>query len=331
MKQLLLYSIVASVVWPGGACGQSSEVPATQIVAKEKQEEPLSLAEFESHLKQYSDQLAQLAQNPAAAGEIRKSLPEQWSVKVDTATAKVPSDELRQSLAELQRGGDAGQSGLQKAKEWLDRTTLAAQQLSAGSRPVGADRARQELAKVYARSEFRGLNGPGVFDQWLARAERWIEKQMERILRSIHVPPRFGRVLIWPVLALALGVLAYLVWRLLRDSTATPIPQFDTETPEIDPAWLKEALAMAERGEYREAVHLGYWAAITRLEHRQLLKRDRTRTPRESLRQLESHPAERGILREQTVRLERIWYGCREATPNDWTNALSELREIGCL
>jgi hypothetical protein len=101
--------------------------------------------------------------------------------------------------------------------------------------------------------------------------------------------------------------------------------------PEKVRYWWREAVAAADRGDFREAVHCGYWAAITRLEERQLIPEEKTRTPREYLRMLETHPVERGILKEQTTRLERIWYGCREATAADWSNARLELEKMGCV
>ena len=35
---------------------------------------------------------------------------------------------------------------------------------------------------------------------------------------------------------------------------------------DIQRRWLQDALAAAERDDYREAIHCGYWAGVTRLE-----------------------------------------------------------------
>ena len=47
--------------------------------------------------------------------------------------------------------------------------------------------------------------------------------------------------------------------------------------------WLKDAQAMAAKGQWREAIHFIYWASIARLESRRLWPADRARTPREYL------------------------------------------------
>jgi hypothetical protein len=78
-------------------------------------------------------------------------------------------------------------------------------------------------------------------------------------------------------------------------------------------------------------VHCAYWAAVVHLETLGVLKRDRARTPRESLRLLDRHPNEQNLLREFTRRFELIWYGYRPASASDWSEARSHLEKMGCL
>jgi hypothetical protein len=47
--------------------------------------------------------------------------------------------------------------------------------------------------------------------------------------------------------------------------------------------WLEDARKAAAAGQWREAIHFVYWAAISRLESRRLWPADRARTPREYL------------------------------------------------
>jgi hypothetical protein len=106
----------------------------------------------------------------------------------------------------------------------------------------------------------------------------------------------------------------------------------EVAAPSDDPRqWARDALAAADRGDYREAVHCAYWAAVVHLETLGVLKRDRARTPRESLRSLDPHPNEQDLLREFTRRFELIWYGYRPASANDWSEARSHLEKMGCL
>jgi hypothetical protein len=62
-----------------------------------------------------------------------------------------------------------------------------------------------------------------------------------------------------------------------------------------------------------------------------LLKRDRARTPRESLHLLERNPVEQKLLREFTRHFELIWYGYRPASAQDWSDARAHLEKMGCL
>src|ERR1035441_9342535 len=47
--------------------------------------------------------------------------------------------------------------------------------------------------------------------------------------------------------------------------------------------WLADARRAAAAGQWREAIHFVYWAAISRLESKRLWPADRARTPREYL------------------------------------------------
>lgn len=332
MKKPVYWAVAALLLYASGAQGQATgnSAPVGSTI-DQRATDILTLPDFHSRLKQYEEQLSGAERDSSAAGELRKSLPEKWRVQVDKGSAEISSEELRRDVAEMQRGGEQAASGARKAKSWLDRAIVEAEELESGKHAVDAERKDKEIEKIFARVEFKGLSGPSWMDQWSARVGRWIEREIERLFSAIHLPAQFGSVLIWPVIVITVAALAFLAWRVLRDQSVAILPEVTQDTTAPDRAWLKEAMAAAQRGEYREAVHRGYWAAIARLEQRQILTSDRTRTPRESLRLLESHPTERGILREQTVRLERLWYGCREATGDDWTAALAELRQIGCL
>ncbi|HEY6465386.1 MAG TPA: DUF4129 domain-containing protein, partial [Candidatus Acidoferrales bacterium] len=95
--------------------------------------------------------------------------------------------------------------------------------------------------------------------------------------------------------------------------------------------WVRDAVAAADSGDYREAVHCAYWAAVARLEELKFLRRDRSRTPRESLRLLSAHTDERTSLQKMTGHFELIWYGYRPASAADWSEAKLLLEKCGCL
>ncbi|MBS1842125.1 MAG: DUF4129 domain-containing protein [Acidobacteria bacterium] len=303
-------------------------VNAEEAPAKES----IDLSAYEGLLKQYSERIQSAKDDPAEIGRIGKSLPKSWNVQAGNVNIFVYTDDLRRACEEGERVGDGKKEAANSAERRLQMMLRAAEDLERETKDAQGERAHQELNKVFARSEFSKLNGPSFLDQWNARVARWLERLAEKVFSSLHVPPTLGKIVFWPVLVIAFLALGYLALRMLEGRAIAVAPIAETK-PVTEEArfWLKEALAAAERGNYREAVHCGYWAAITQLEDRRLLSQDRTRTPREYLHMLDAHPVERGILREQTTRLERIWYACREATAADWSNARLELEKMGCI
>jgi hypothetical protein len=89
--------------------------------------------------------------------------------------------------------------------------------------------------------------------------------------------------------------------------------------------WLADARRAAAAGEWREAIHFVYWAAISRLESRlgsgRLWPADRARTPREYLALVAADDPRRAGLATLTGSFERTWYGGRTAGESDYLQA----------
>jgi hypothetical protein len=94
--------------------------------------------------------------------------------------------------------------------------------------------------------------------------------------------------------------------------------------------WLAEAQDAAAHGDWREAVHLSYWAGISFLEQRGMWRPDKARTPREYLRLLSSASEYRDALSTLTREFEVIWYGYKEASPESYSETLAHLEALGC-
>jgi Domain of unknown function (DUF4129) len=151
-------------------------------------------------------------------------------------------------------------------------------------------------------------------------------------LRYLHISKKMGNTIAWGVIFLAVVSLFYAVYNWLSRTAKQERFRAEVE-PLVSDArqWVLEALAAADRGNFREAIHCAYWASVSHLEDMRVLPRDRSRTPRESLQILEHHLAEKSSLQAMTHRFELIWYGYRPASVGDWAGAKELMEKLGCL
>lgn len=180
---------------------------------------------------------------------------------------------------------------------------------------------------VLAGKEFRNLQEQTVQDSVLEKFARWLNHLFANVgflkVRSAWI----GRVLVWGFI---LGVCVALVYSLIRlerrwrvrltpDDDHMPAP--GAASARDWQLWLEDARRAAEKGEWREAIHFVYWAAISRLESRRLWPADRARTPREYLALVAEEDPRRPGLSQLTSTFERFWYGGREAVEGDYKAA----------
>jgi hypothetical protein len=289
----------------------------------------LDARSYESEL----DRIAESIKHPDQIPELRKSLPRAWPVQVGDKSIQVPTDWLASDLKKLEedparyafvsRAASSRLGAMRKAAEGLERGTAS---------PVNLDAAHTQLDKILSGREFGTAHGPSQLDLLKARIARWLSEQIYKLLLRLHLGAKAGNALAWIIVGLAFLALCYLVWKTLSPTTRKRETSAETGKESDDPReWARDALAAADRGDYREAVHCAYWAAVVHLETLGVLKRDRARTPRESLRLLDPHPNEQNLLSEFTRRFELIWYGYRPASASDWSEARSHLEKMGCL
>lgn len=207
----------------------------------------------------------------------------------------------------------------------------------AAPKPAASDspritEAKAKLNEILNRAEFRADTGPSALEMWRARINRWIFEHLIALLRWLHISQKTGNYLAWGLILAAAVVLFYVLYRWLSKNEGKAEFVAPAEPVASDARqWLADAQTAAERGDYREAIHSGYWACVARLEDLRMLARDRARTPRESLRLLEEHPKEKGFLQTVTGSFELIWYGYRPASREDWARTREQLEGMGCL
>jgi Domain of unknown function (DUF4129) len=322
LRRMLLPALVGCVVF----------LTATTR-AQTSQNQPQMARELD--LPAYQAELARCAasiKRPEEISRLRRSLPPAWRVRTDETRIEVSTEWLTSALQKLERDPAESASRLRDIDVRLAAMRQAAMELETGSNETSPKDSRADLEKILRRREFRGMQGPSQMELLKTRILRWIAERIYRLFSRLHLGSTTGNVLAWIVVGLAFLTLCYWVWQSLSRSTHLPETPPDGPIDSTDSRmWAKDAVAAAERGDYREAVHSAYWAAVVHLEVLGLLKSDRARTPRESLCLLDPHPQEQKLLREFTRHFELIWYGYRPASADDWSDARTHLEKMGCL
>jgi tetratricopeptide (TPR) repeat protein len=310
----------------------STSALAQRANARVPQNPPLSqefdLPSYEAELDRYAAEI----KRPETIPQLRASLPRIWFVRTTEGRMDISTAWLAQRLEKLENDPVKSNALVSQIGTRLAAMRESAKELEAASQQPSADSAREQYKKIMQRSEFAGQQGPSQWDRMWDKIGQWISDQFLKLMRALHLGRASGNVLAWIVVGLAFLALSYFVYRNLEGRARLP-ESANEASPDLSDSrqWARDALAAAERGDYREAVHCAYWASIVRLESLGLLKRDRARTPRESLRLLDPHPSEQKILSEFTRHFELIWYGYRPASAQDWSDARAHLEKMGCL
>ena len=139
--------------------------------------------------------------------------------------------------------------------------------------------------------------------------------------------------MIYTIIGCALLVILLWTWRRLRGRREEPAPR---EIVPFAPSarswrlWLAEARSLGQQQDWRNAVHMAYWAGISFLEENGAWKPNRARTPREYLRLVGTRTPKYPPLAALTRQLEVVWYGYSDAGEPDFNEALAQLEKLGC-
>jgi Domain of unknown function (DUF4129) len=305
----------------------SSTVVVRPLLGTSRVDVELDLSAYIVELDRCAESVRQ-GQNLA---QLRESLPNNWIVQTEQSRVVVPTDWLASQLLRAEHDSGQSKTVLREVRRRLAAMRQSATDMERASPQAGPQSAHTQLDKILQRREFAGADGPSQSELWAERIGRWITERILRLFSLLHVGRTTGNVITWAIVALALGFFCYWVWKnIFRARRSEPAQTRESATEELR-QWARDAFAAADRGDYREAVHCAYWATIVHLESLGLLRRDHSRTPRESLRLLEPHPKERQLVGDFTRHFELIWYGYRPASPDDWTNARTHLEKMGCL
>jgi hypothetical protein len=217
---------------------------------------------------------------------------------------------------------------LQAAQTRLTQDIVQADGVAAGPLAAAPDysQERATMKQVLAGRDFRNLEAPTARDSFLEKLSYWLNRFIASIAKLHASSAWAGRVIVWGfILAVCVG-LAWGLLQLERCWRIRLVPESDGPAAGAASArdwqlWLADARRAAAAGEWREAIHFVYWAAISRLESRRLWPADRARTPREYLALVTADDPRRAGLATLTGSFERTWYGGRKAGESDYRKA----------
>jgi Domain of unknown function (DUF4129) len=291
----------------------------------------LSLAEYRQQLGELAAKVDSLADHPEQAGNVEADIPDKITVTTGQNQITVSYRDLKDDLAALSRA-DAGKrpAMLAQIQNYVRELRAQAEAYEQGVSPAGD---RQKLNDILARREFHTAHGPSLGDIFLSKVLSWLARLLDKLSPSGR--SRFDpfQILVYFLIGVALIVLVLWTVRHLRR------PREEHALREIIPfspsargwhVWLAEARRLAQQQDWRNAIHLAYWAGISFLEEQGAWRPDRARTPREYLHLLGLRSVRYPALATLTRKFEVVWYGHRDASESDFQETLGQLEKLGC-
>jgi hypothetical protein len=290
----------------------------------------ISLDEYRRQLHELIASIDALQDNPEKVGAILAAIPGQVTVATRSSEITINQRDLKNDLAALSK------LPAEKRTALLGQVRSYCHQLEdeAAAYDQAGDReaSRRKLSSILAAREFRNVHGPDARDAFMARIFRWLDRILNRLFRTRGAGPGLAQFLVYFLVGAALVLLV--VWTLLRlkrprEEAAREIIPFAPSARSWR-SWLAEARALAQQQDWRNAIHIAYWAGISFLEESGAWKPNRARTPREYLRMVSSRKPQYKPLAALTRKFEVVWYGHREAGESDFQETLGQLERLGC-
>jgi hypothetical protein len=287
----------------------------------------LTTAEYRSVIENLLSKTGSLDGSRSAVPEVLETLPQSWSIHTAAGGFEISTEGLRRDIRRYQENPNATNAAAIRVQlEMLQHDIDGFEQA-----PSDVSTRRADLNAILARGEFSDVRGPNRIDrlkQWIFEKLIWL---LGRAFRSSAIPT-VGKYFVYGLIGLAGLALLYLVYRsILRDREMEQV--IPTDLPVSAKEWalgLSEARTAAARGDWRDAIHLAYWAGISFLEGQGFWKPDRARTPREYLRLIAASSEQRETLTVLTRIFELAWYAKQDASEATFSEALEQLEKLGC-
>jgi len=287
----------------------------------------LSVAEYRAKLDELLKASEELYSSGRAMPDGLHSLPARWRIQAEAQEFTVSTEGLRGDVEKFKK-----EQSFTNAVAIRERIRELRDEAGGFERPpADFSGSRTRLAAILARPEFRDVQGPTFLDRLKQRIAEAILRLLEFLLQSSAIPT-ISKYLVYGLIGLAVLTLAFVAYRYLR-SVSRVEPVAPTDLPVSATSWhlwLSQARGAAAEKNWREAIHLAYWAGISFLEQQGTWKPDRARTPREYLRLISKTSEHRETLAALTQSFELTWYAMRGADEAAFLRAMHALEKLGC-
>jgi hypothetical protein len=310
------YLVVACLLAAAGLC-RADAAPDGRLTS----------AEYRAvldHLLAASDQLNR---SPGPLPDELRHLPQSWRLRSGTQEFEIATEGLERDVRRYDQEKSAAHAlAIHRRLESLRSA------IDGFEKPPREDATiRSQLNAILGAREFQDVRGPSWWDRLKQRLLELLLGILRRIFRSVAIPT-INKYVVYGLMGLAIAALLYLAYRFFwrTERLAAVVPGDLPVSAKEWALWLAEARAAAGRQEWRDAIHLAYWAGISFLERQGFWKPDRARTPREYLGLFSGAQEQRETLVALTRIFELAWYGKREASESSFSRTLSELEKLGC-
>jgi uncharacterized protein DUF4129 len=291
----------------------------------------LTHAQYIENLQSYENQVSELASAPQKATTLRDSVPYALTVETSHGEVTVETAFLRDALNRFLTAKPEAKSAI--LSSLTSRLQAMRTEAESYEQPSRADDAtRKHLEQILSAREFNRVRGPTALELFRQRIGAWLLRQLRRISPKVPDLQNAGQIFVWVMIALASAVAALWLYRLSRQNLADSKREILPFMPSSRSwqQWLSQAREQAARGQWRDAIHFGFWAAVSLLESEGVWPPDKARTPREYLSAIPGSSLSKQPFSAITRRFEASWYGNRPTTEADFKQFTLNLEELGC-
>jgi Domain of unknown function (DUF4129) len=287
----------------------------------------LTVAEYRAELDQLLVATQQLDSSARETPPVLRDLPTRWRVRTEQQDFEISAEALRQDVRKFTQEGDFSSANAIRSRVQSLRNDLNGFEAF----PPDVSSSRERLAAILARPEFRDVSGPTFLDRLAQRLLAMILSVLGFLFQSSAIPT-ISEFLVYGLIGLAILTLGFLVYRQIKSGGdhETVVPTDLPVSAKSWALWLADARAAAAQRNWREAVHLAYWAGISFLEHQGTWRPDRARTPREYLRLMSTSSEHHETLAGLTRTFELTWYAKQEADAATFAQTMQALERLGC-